>query len=195
MFTYFKNQLRGYNVLLAVLQAFSKDICRNCIGLEGAKTKAIKGLKKLRKDLENSNLPDIERKEIFVSIERFSEIAENIDVTEEISCQKTAGNCKIGPGCLPLDGAMALMKQITEPELITASKVVDVRQACCYDTLTGPIKSEVVEMKQDEILEVIITPGFRDMFNMFVEREKYQILEKVEKKDEILLKIRCHLSS
>jgi len=46
MATYFENQLRGYNVVLAALQAFSQDICRNCIGLPGAQTKVTKGLKK-----------------------------------------------------------------------------------------------------------------------------------------------------
>ena len=49
MATYFRNQLRGCDVVLATLQAFSQDICRGCIGLSGAQTKVIKGLKKYNK--------------------------------------------------------------------------------------------------------------------------------------------------
>jgi len=56
MATYFKNQLRGCDVVLATLQAFSNDICRGCIGLSGARTKVIKGLKKLRIDLDESSI-------------------------------------------------------------------------------------------------------------------------------------------
>ena len=58
MGTYFKNQLRSYDVVLATLQVFSKDICSRCIGLSGAQTKVIKGLKKLRMDLDKSPIPD-----------------------------------------------------------------------------------------------------------------------------------------
>ena len=61
MNTYFKNQLRGYDVVLATLGGFSEDICRNCIGLSGAQTKVIKGLKKLRMDLEGSLIPEMEK--------------------------------------------------------------------------------------------------------------------------------------
>jgi hypothetical protein len=112
---YFKNQLRGYRVVIPTLQALSRDICRKCIGLEGAKTKVIKGLKKLRIDLENSSLPQGEKEEVTTMINRLLEMAEGIDVTAETTCQKTAGNCKIGQACLALDAAWGLMKQITEP--------------------------------------------------------------------------------
>lgn len=113
---YFKNQLRGYDVVLATLQAFSKDICRRCIGLSGAQTKVIKGLKKLKMDLDNSSIPEDDKKEIMVHIDSSEKIANAIEVEEECECQKTAGNCKIGPGCLAL-GALELMKEITEPAL------------------------------------------------------------------------------
>lgn len=115
MSVYFKNQLRGYRVAMPTLQALSEDICRKCIGLEGAKTKIIKGLKKLRIDLENSSLPEGEKGKMATSINKLSEVAERIDVAEETTCQKTAGNCEIGQACLTLDGAWGLMKQITEP--------------------------------------------------------------------------------
>jgi TusA-related sulfurtransferase len=197
MSIYFKNQLRGYNVVIATLQAFSKDICKNCIGLEGTKTKVIKGLKKLKIDLENSDLSEAERKEILTSMESFSDTAEQIDVAEDCECQKTAGNCKIGPACLAFDGAWALMKQITEPELIAAnpepiaaSKVVDVRQACCIDTLATPIKDAIKGMKAGEVLEVIIPPSLKEIFNTFIEQEKYPILEETGKGEEVHFKIK-----
>jgi hypothetical protein len=115
MSVHFKNQLRGYSVVIPTLQALSRDLCKKCIGLEGAKTKVIKGLKKLSLDLENSSLPEGEKEEVTTMINRLLEMADRIDVAEETSCQKTAGNCKIGQSCLPLDGAWGLMKQITEP--------------------------------------------------------------------------------
>lgn len=114
--SYFKNQLRGYDVVIATLQAFSKDICRRCIGLSGAQTKVIKGLKKLRMDLDMTSIIDNDRKEILAHIDSCEKVADAIEVEEECECQKTTGNCKIGPGCLSL-GALELMKEITEPVL------------------------------------------------------------------------------
>ena len=107
MVTYFKNQLRGYDVVLATLGAFSEDICRNCIGLSGAQTKVIKGLKKLRMDLEKSSIPKMEIEKLLISIESSLKAAEGLKLAKEVSCQKTAGRCKIGPGCFPL-GALEL---------------------------------------------------------------------------------------
>ena len=51
----------SYDVVLATLGAFSEDICRNCIGLSGAQTKVVKGLKKVRMDLEKSSIPEMEK--------------------------------------------------------------------------------------------------------------------------------------
>lgn len=116
MTAYFKNQLRGYDVVLTTLQAFSKDICRRCIGLSGAQTKVIKGIKKLRMDLDKSSISENNKNEIIAHIESCEKAADAIEVEEECECQKTAGNCKIGPGCLAL-GALELMKEITEPSL------------------------------------------------------------------------------
>jgi len=123
MVTYFENQLRGYNVVLAALKAFSQDICRNCIGLSGSQTKVIKGLRKLRMDLEASMISESDKGQILARIERFAELAAALDVAEEVECQKTAGNCKIDPDCLCIDGAMGLMKEITEPALSLATPV------------------------------------------------------------------------
>jgi hypothetical protein len=130
MVKYFKNQLRGYDVVLATLGAFSEDICRNCIGLSGAQTKVIKGLKKLRMDLEKSSIPKMEIEKLLISIESSLKAAEGLKLAEEVSCQKTAGQCKIGPGCFPL-GALELMNQITEPGIPPEKEVSKVAKLIC----------------------------------------------------------------
>ncbi len=115
MSDYFKNRLRGYKVVLAVLKAFSNDICKNCIDLQGKQTRVIKGLRKLKMDLETSKASEEEKSGIINQIDRLTDVAEDIEVAEELECQKTAGNCTIGPACFTNDGAMALMDQVTEP--------------------------------------------------------------------------------
>jgi len=114
MANYFTNILRGYPVVLAALQAYSNDICRNCIGLEGAQTKVQKGLKKLGMDLKGSSIPEEEKGALLAQIASLSSDAEEIELSEDCECQKTAGTCKIGTGCFPL-GALDILKQITEP--------------------------------------------------------------------------------
>ena len=130
MVTHFKNQLRGYDVVLATLGAFSEDICRNCIGLSGAQTKVIKGLKKLRMDLEKSSIPEMEKEKIFICVESFFKAAEGLKLAEEVSCQKTAGRCKIGSGCFPL-GALELMNQVTEPTVLPKKEVSKMAKLIC----------------------------------------------------------------
>ena len=130
MVTYFKNQLRGYDVVLATLGVFSEDICRNCIGLSGAQTKVIKGLKKLRMDLEGSSIPEMEKEKILIRVESFLKVAEGLKLAEEVSCQKTSGLCKIGPGCFPL-GALELMNQITEPTISPEKAVRKMAKLIC----------------------------------------------------------------
>lgn len=120
---YFKNQLRGHDVVLATLQAFSKDICRRCIGLSGAQTKVLKGLKKLRMDLDKLYILENDKNEIIAHIESCENIANSIEIEEERECQKTTGYCKIGPGCLAL-GTLDLMTEITEPVLKTEEEEV-----------------------------------------------------------------------
>jgi len=115
MNNYFKNRLRGYNVVLAVLKAFSNDICKDCIDLQREKTKVIKGLRKLNIDLEAYKADENEKKGITYQIEQLIDVAEYIEVGEDLECQKTAGNCTIGTACFTNDGAMAMMEQITEP--------------------------------------------------------------------------------
>ncbi|MFQ6126929.1 MAG: hypothetical protein ACE5R6_20315 [Candidatus Heimdallarchaeota archaeon] len=113
MTDYFRNHLRGHDKVLAALEALSNDICKDCIGLPGARTKVLKGLKKLKIDLEASEVSEEEKEDIISQIERLAKMAESLEMSDEPTCQKTAGNCKIGPACLCLDGAWGLMKQIT----------------------------------------------------------------------------------
>jgi len=115
MSKYFTNQLRGYPVVLATLKAYANDTCRNCIGLEGAQTKVQKGLKKLGMELKGSAIPEKEKEALLAQIASLSSDAEEIELSEDCECQKTAGNCKIGTGCFPL-GALDILKLITEPK-------------------------------------------------------------------------------
>lgn len=132
MSTYFVNQLRGYDVVLATLHAFSQDEnCRKCIGLSGAKTKVIKGLKKLRMDLAEASISGDEKQKIQGHIDSCDKTANAIQVAEECECQKTAGDCKIGPGCFAL-GTLELMNEITEPALKPEEEeVIKVAELVC----------------------------------------------------------------
>lgn len=79
----FKNQLRCYKVVLAILRAESEDdSCINCIGLEGAKTKVEKGLKKLKLDLSESVASEQERENITSQIDQLSQQAGSIPLGE-----------------------------------------------------------------------------------------------------------------
>ncbi|MBI2909116.1 MAG: hypothetical protein HYX92_15840 [Chloroflexi bacterium] len=71
---HFSNQLRGYNIVLAIFRAESEDdFCRNCIGLEGAIAKVEKGLKKLKLDLASLAASEEEKRGITVHIDRLSQ--------------------------------------------------------------------------------------------------------------------------
>jgi len=74
-------------------------------------------------DLKVSLVSESDKRQILAQIERCAGLAEALDVAEEVECQKTAGNCKIGPGCFCTDGAMELMKEITEPAPSLATPV------------------------------------------------------------------------
>ncbi len=69
------------------------------------------------------------------------------------------------------------------------SKVLDVRQACCYDTLTTPIKEAMLGMKPGEVLEVIVSPSFKREFK-FVEEEGHEFLKETAQENEIRSGIR-----
>jgi len=79
----FENHLRCYKVVLAILKAESEDdSCINCIGLEGAKTKVEKGLKKLKLDLAESVASEQERENITSQIDQLGQQVERIPLGE-----------------------------------------------------------------------------------------------------------------
>lgn len=107
-----ENRLRGISVVLGALQAASRGICKNCIGLEGAKTKVGKMVKKLGMDLDTASISCEKTKaELQTRINSLSKAAEELEVAEECECQKTAGNCKMGEGCF-VNAAVDLMKLV-----------------------------------------------------------------------------------
>ena len=111
---YFENQLRGYNAVFAAFTALKNDMCGGGLNLPLAVNKAIRQLKQLKQDLEKSPISDKKKTEIAVRIDDFLWRAEELP-TEPGPCQKTAGNCKIGPGCFA-NGALDILKLITEPK-------------------------------------------------------------------------------
>ena len=107
-----KNQIQGLNIVLGALQAASGEICKSCIGLEGAKTKVGKMVKKLGMDLDAASISCEKTKaDLQARIDSLSKAAENLVVAEECECQKTAGNCKIGEACF-INAEIDLMKLI-----------------------------------------------------------------------------------
>ena len=110
---YFENQLRGYNVVLAAFQALTRDICGRGMSLPVAVNRWIKSIEKLKSDLEESEIPEEKKKDLARKIDHYLKASEELP-TDPGPCQKTAGNCKIGPGCFAT-GALDLLKLITEP--------------------------------------------------------------------------------
>jgi len=106
------NQIQGLNIVLGALQAATGETCKNCIGLEGAKTKVGKMAKKLGMDLEAAAICCEKTKADLQSrIDSLSKAAEELKIAEECECQKTAGNCKIGEGCF-VNAAVDLIKLV-----------------------------------------------------------------------------------
>ncbi|MFH1774825.1 MAG: hypothetical protein ABH874_07710 [Methanobacteriota archaeon] len=110
---YFENQLRGYNVVFAAFQALTKDMCGKAMNLPVAVNRWIKMMGKLKRDLEKAAITEEKKKELVTRIDEYLNAAEGLP-REPGPCQKTAGNCKIGPGCFAT-GALDLLKLITEP--------------------------------------------------------------------------------
>ncbi|MBA3062441.1 MAG: hypothetical protein FP833_05745 [Atribacteria sp.] len=107
-----ENRQRGISIVLGALQAASRDICKNCIGLEGAKTKVGKMVKKLGMDLDAASISCEKTKaDLQARIDSLSKVAEELEVAEECECQKTAKNCKMGEGCF-VNASVDLMKLI-----------------------------------------------------------------------------------
>jgi len=107
-----EKRYRGISIVLGALQAASRGICKNCIGLEGAKTKVGKMIKKLGMDLDAASISCEKTKADLQSrIDSLSKAAEELEVAEECECQKTAKNCKMGEGCF-VNAAVDLMKLV-----------------------------------------------------------------------------------
>ncbi|MBU2572856.1 MAG: hypothetical protein KKH28_02105 [Elusimicrobia bacterium] len=108
----FENQIRGLNIVRGALQGAAGEICKSCIGLEGAKTKLGKMAKKLGMDLQAAEICCEKTKAgIQARIDSISKTAEELEVAEECECQKTAGNCKLGEVCF-VNAAIDLMKLV-----------------------------------------------------------------------------------
>ena len=107
-----ENQMRGLSIVLGALQAASRGICKNCIGLEGAKTKVGRMVKKLGMDLDAASICcEKPKADLQTRIDSLSKVAEELEVAEECECQKTAGNCKMGEGCF-VNASVDLMKLV-----------------------------------------------------------------------------------
>lgn len=107
-----ENKHRGISIVLGALQAASRGICKNCIGLEGAKTKVGKTIKKLGMDLDAASIScEKTRSDLQTRIDSLSKVAEELEVAEECECQKTAGNCKMGEACF-VNASVDLMKLV-----------------------------------------------------------------------------------
>ena len=110
----FENQLLGYRAALGGLEALTRDICRNCITLEAAKTKVEKGLKKLSRDIEAESIPCAETVgKLKARIDALSKAVDELGIAEDTSCQKTAGVCKMEAACFAT-GAVDLLKLVPQ---------------------------------------------------------------------------------
>lgn len=111
----FESQVRIYPVMLSALKASSEDICVRCIGLESAKIKTEKGLKRLKMEIgKSAETPEEKKKELVTKIDTLLTIAEEIPLAENCSCQKTAESCFI-LGCTPKFIAEELPNVLTTP--------------------------------------------------------------------------------
>ena len=107
-----EHRQRGISIVLGALQAASRDICKNCIGLEGAKTKVGKMVKKLGMDLDAASISCEKTKaDLQARIDSLSKAADELEVAEECECQKTAKNCKMGEGCF-VNASVDLIKLV-----------------------------------------------------------------------------------
>ena len=111
---YFANQLRGYNGVLAALQAIDEDMCHNGCSLPAAVLKAQKRLNRLKEDLGNSSLSGETKQRLEGKANGFIEMLESLPQDTSQPCQKTVGNCTIGAGCFT-SGALKMLDLITEP--------------------------------------------------------------------------------
>ena len=106
------NPILGLTIVLGALQAAAGELCKSCIGLEGAKTKVGKIVKKLGMDLDAASICCEKTKaDLQARIDSLSKAAEDLKVAEDCECQKTAGNCKLGEACF-INATIDLMKLV-----------------------------------------------------------------------------------
>ena len=112
----FESQLRIYPTMVSALKESSEDICVNCIGLESAKIKVEKSLKKMKmKDIPECPMTsEDKKKELIAKIDGLSATVEEIPLAESCSCLKTSKLCNL-PGCIPKFVAEELPKVLVPP--------------------------------------------------------------------------------
>ncbi len=113
---YFANQLRGYRGVLAAFKALDRDFCHDGCSLPAAVISASKRLKNLKASLDKSSLPEMKKGKIQRELDEFEEALQGLPQDTSQPCQKTVGNCTIGPGCFA-NASLELLKLITEPAL------------------------------------------------------------------------------
>lgn len=103
---YFKDYVRGWEVVMGAFDRANKDICREGLSFPSTVTKAIKRLRKTKMDLAKSDLPDSDKKELAAKFDGFMKyMSENFPTeTEGKPCNVERGWCFIGPeACLPMN--------------------------------------------------------------------------------------------
>ncbi|MFH1774084.1 MAG: tetrahydromethanopterin S-methyltransferase subunit A [Methanobacteriota archaeon] len=111
---YFSNQLRAYNAMFAVFDACVKDMCNNGCTFPSVVISTGKRLRKLKTDLGNSQIIQERKQLLGEKIDKFLERLDAMPQDTSRPCQKTVGNCTIGPGCF-VKGAADFIKLVTEP--------------------------------------------------------------------------------
>lgn len=111
---YVSNQLRAYNGMFAAFEACTEDMCNNGCTFPSVVITTGKKLKKLKKDLEKLSL-SVKRKQVLeAEIEGYLERLKAFPQDPDRPCQKSAGNCTIGPGCF-VKAAADFVKLVAEP--------------------------------------------------------------------------------
>ena len=111
---YVSNQLRAYHGMFAAFEACVEDMCNNGCTFPSVVITTGKKLKKLKKDLEKSSLA-LERKQTLeTEIEGYLERLNAFPQDTDRPCQKSVGNCTIGPGCF-VKAAADFVKLVPEP--------------------------------------------------------------------------------
>lgn len=107
-----ENQIRGLNIVFGALQAATGENCKNCTNMEGAKITVGKMAKKLGMDLDAAAISSEKTKTYLrARIDGLSKAADELAIAEECTCQKTAGNCKLGVECF-VTSVVDLMKLV-----------------------------------------------------------------------------------